>query len=261
MMKVMDDIRCVFYKVMLLSVLCTGCITNNYEEYYIDSLGEREMKSIHGDAPIILKKATTEDAVIDLMEDGYIPSGRCSFYGPYTPFSCAVDTAEKHGAALVLLDVRFRESRQYTSVMYLPSYSTTYLHGTANATAYGRGGAAHGYGSYSETATTTYMNAVPVQRNVDIYDHDAMFFKKVDTSGMYGVLWDVPPRLPTESLDAPIRIRVVAVFHGSEAEKQGIRRGAVVRTINGKPIRTRKDFAPFLSKTEEIKSMEVEYAR
>ena len=166
--------------IMTLLTLCVGCIVNNYEKFYVDSLAERELKSTHGDTPVILKTVTTENAVIDLIEDGYIPSGHCSFYGPYTPFSCAVDTAEKHGAALVLLDVRFRETKQYTSVMYLPSYSITHSHGTASATAIGPGGIAYGYGSYSAVATTTSMNAVPVQRDVDIYNHDAIFFKKVD---------------------------------------------------------------------------------
>ena len=110
--------------VLAVVLFCTGCVTNNYEKFYGDSCGEREIKSVHGDASVILKTATTEEDVIRLIEDGYVRSGTSSFYGPYTPPSCAADTAEKHGAALVLLDVRLKETNQHTSAMYLPSYSS-----------------------------------------------------------------------------------------------------------------------------------------
>ena len=240
---------------------CMGCITNNYETFYVASDSARSIRSVHGDAPVILKTVTTEEDVISLMEDGYIPAGVSSFHGPYTPFSCAVDTAEKHGAALVLLDIRFRETQQYTSVMYLPSYSTTYASGFANVTAFGHSGITYGSGTYSGSSTTTTMNAVPVHRNVDIYDHDAMFFKKIDTTSMYGVYWSIPKRLPTEKADAPIMVRILAVLHGSRAEKDGIRRGQIVRAINGVAIKTRADIAPYASNGKNIHKMEVEDAQ
>ena len=224
-----------------LLVSCTGCLTNNYEKFYVAFAEVHNIESTHGDAPVILKTVTTEDDVLDLIEEGYVPSGTSAFTGPYTPFSCAVDTAEKHGAALVLLDVRFRETQQYTSVMYLPSYSTTYGCG--------------------KTFHTTTMNAVPVRCDIDVYDHDAMFFKKVDVSKIYGALWHMPNRLPTEGEDAPVQVRVKAVFHGSRAEMQGIRRGQIVKSINGVAIRTRKDIAPFIADENLIKEMVVEDVR
>ena len=243
--------------IVVLLVSCTGCLTNNYEKYYVDSAEGRNLKSTHGDASVILKTATTEDDVLSIIEDGYVPSGTSSFSGRYTPFSCAVDTAKKHGAALVLLDVRFKETKQYTSVMFLPSYSTTYSSGAVNTTTYGSGGVSYGTGTYSGTSSTTTMNAVPVQREIDIYNHDAMFFKKIELSQTYGIKWFVPKRLPTEKSDSPILVRVLAVFHGTEAEKKGIKRGQIVKTINGIPIKTRQDIAPFLSNETVIKDVEV----
>ena len=235
----------------------SGCITNNYEKFYVDSEKDRTLRSVHGDAPVILKTVTTEEDVLRLMEDGYVAVGSSSFIGPYCPFSCAVDTAEKHDAALVLLDVRFKEKKQYTSVMYLPSYSFTYHSGTVSASAYGGGGYAYGTGTYSGTSTTTTLTAVPVQREKSIYNHDAMFFKKIDCGDRYGIVWHVPKRLPTENANSPIVVHVLAVVHGTPAEKKGIKRGQVVKSINGVPIITRKDIAPFIANKGIIREVEV----
>jgi len=237
-------------KILLCSVLSAccfcGCLTNHYETYYVDTEGARKVTSIHGAAPVIVKPTTTEEDVLRLMEDGYVASGVSSFYGPYTPMSLAVDTATKHGAALVLLDVRFKEEKQYTSVMYLPSFSTSYNSGTVHA-----GGKV---GNYSGTTTTTTMNAVPVQKSVEIYTHDAMYFKKADVSKIYGVRYWVPKRLPTDPIDGPIKVKVIAVVHGTRAERDGIKRGQIVKSINGVEIKTRKDLSLL---DGEIKKMEV----
>ena len=464
-------------------LLCMGCATNNYEKFYADSHDEREIKSVHGDASVILKTVTTEEDVIRLIEDGYVRSGTSSFYGPYTPFSLAVDTAEKHGAALVLFDVKLRGTNQNASVMYLPSYSTgaalspsvtmplgycpllqreydrtkqekdlaerkyeadrrarfsrkgsflwfrTYsldeeaakypdeesdphyyniLVGGANAAGEGftalsalpfgvfakgdnkelfRNGEVqeirnaieraakrgknvrvfgHSWGGATvaklapeypdipfyaldpvswtgvldeipknltiyhprgnddfdyprlaqilgrqwpiitkgEGKTVFYdgdhflglrpemnelnkrvrdartvaetnaqsvvqatacgslksakRNAVPAQGTVEVYDHDAMFFKKIDPSSVYGVYWNIPKRLPTEEDDAPIRVRILAVLHGSQAERDGIKHGQFVKAINGIAIKTRDDIIPYMNQMERIKKMEVE---
>lgn len=200
-------------------------------------------------SPVELRVATTEEDVLDLIEDGYVSVGCSSFTGPYTPMSLAVDTAERHGASLALLDIRYERTKQYTSVMFLPSYSSSYSWGSVST--------AHGRGTYSGTTTSTALNAVPVQREVEIYSHDAMFFRKIDTSRLYGVHLFVPRRLPTEKPDAPIRVRVMAVFHGTRAERDGIKRGQVVKSINGKDIRTRSDIAPFVNNPEIVERVEV----
>lgn len=236
-----------------VAVILSGCLTNYYDQNYVDLEGQDKMVSDHGRSPVQLKTATTEDAMLNLLEDGYVPVGYSSFYAPYTPMALAIDTAEDHGACLALLDIRFKENKQYTSVMYLPSYSTTYNRGFVNATAFGSGGVATAYGTYSGTSHTTTLNAVPVQRNVEIYSHDAMFFKKADLSKMYGVRWNVPNRLPTEKADEPIVVRIMAVLHGTQAERDGLKRGQIVKRVNGVDIKTRLDIAPFLNGTKVTK--------
>lgn len=99
----------------MLSLLCalSGCMSNHYEEYY------ESKNSPYYDAlkPITtpnqqveLKVATSEEDVINIIEDGYLPIGASSFWSPYNGMTCAVDTAEKHGAQLILLDIKFKET-------------------------------------------------------------------------------------------------------------------------------------------------------
>ena len=248
--------------IIVMASLFNGCLTNYYDKYYVDTQSDKIIESIHGNAPVEIRTATTEDDVLDLMEGGYVSIGHSSFIAPYTPLSLAVDTAEEKGAALVLADIRYKNTEQYTSVMYLPSTSTTYTHGHVRANAWRSGGGhAHVNGTYYGSSTTHTLNAVPVQRSRDIYSHDAMFFKKIDTTKLYGVNWFVPKRLPTEAADAPIQVRVLAVLRGSQAEKDGIKRGQIVKALNGVTINNRKDMAPFLDASAMITKMEVEDAK
>lgn len=230
----------------ICSMLLSGCLVNHYEIHYVDMDGSKKVKSIHGDTPVVLKTATTEEDVLRLMEDGYVSVGFSSFCRSYTPMSLAVDTAEKHGAALVLLDIRFKETKESTSVIYLPSISTTYHSGTINTS--------NGLGLYSGTSSTTTYNAMPVTTSVELYTHDAMFFKKVDVSKTYGVRYYAPKRLPTDPVDGPVQVRVIAVLHGTQAELDGIKRGQIIKAVNGVPIKTRKDL---ILLEGVIKNMEV----
>ena len=245
--------------IITIASLFEGCLTNHYDKFYVDTQGDKVIESIHGNAPVEIRTATTEDDVLSLIEDGYVSIGYSSFTAPYTPLSLAVDTAEEKGVALVLADIRYKNTEQYTSVMFLPSTSTTYTHGHMSANAWSSGGGyAHVNGTYSGSSTTHTLNAVPVQRSRDIYSHDAMFFKKIDTSKLYGVSWFVPKRLPTEAVDAPIQVRILAVLKGSQAERDGIKRGQIVKAINGVAINNRKDMAPFLDASTVITKVEVE---
>ena len=246
--------------VLFLLVALTGCMTNYYEEFYVskdcsyyDSLNAIE----DPDRQVALKIATSEEDVIDIIEDGYLPIGASSFCSSYIGMTCAVDTAEKHGAQLILFDIKFKETKNYTSVLFLPSTSTSYTYGTVNATAYGVGGPAYATGTYSGTTTTTTINAVPVQRSVDLYTHNALFFKKVSPKAFYGIVPFIPKRLPTESADAAVPVTILGVVHGSQAEADGYKRGQKIIAINGTPIRNRNSIAKFSNSISSIKSVEV----
>lgn len=249
-----------FFFLIGLGLSLAGCCTNRYEKFYVD-LAHGSTARGQKDAPVILKTPTTEDEVVAMIENGYEPIGLSAFSGLYTPFSLAVDTAEKHGADLVLLDIKYKTTETYTSIVYLPSYSTTSTYGTASATAYGGNGSmATVYGSYFGSSSTTTTNPMQVQRSVEIYTHDAMFYRKVDVEGRYGVVWYIPKRLPDESVDAPIKVRIMAVFRGSQADKDGVKHGQFVKKINGVEIRTRNDMRPFFD-DRNVKTLEVVNAK
>ena len=242
---------------LVLAAVCSGCLSNHYENYYADM--DRKYAGTKGieKEQVELRPVTTEDDVLNLIESGYVAIGKSAFTARYTPLYLAVETAQEHGADLVLYDIRFKETKQYTSVMYLPSTTTSYTYGNANVYSHGH----TAYGTYSGTTTSTTMEAVPVQREVDIYDHDTMFFKKIDCSNQYGVRFYLPDRLPGESVDVPIVVHVLAVVKGSKAERDGIKRGGIVKKINGIEIIDRKSITPFLDFNAAIESMEVSYEK
>ena len=233
--------------ILILTALA-GCMTNHYEEYYVsrDNFYFEALDAVtQPNESVVLKIATSEEDVINIIEEGYLPIGVSSFLSDYNGMTCAVDTAEKHGAQLVLFDIKFKETKNYTSVLLLPSTSTSYTYGTV------------GDRTYSGTITTTTMNAVPVQRSVDLYNHNALFFKRVDPKAFYGIVPFIPKRLPTESADAIVPVTILGVVHGSQAEADGFKRGQKITAINGTPISNRKSIAPFSNSITTIKSVEV----
>ena len=233
---------------ILILIVLTGCMTNYYEEFYVsrnNSYFEALDAIAQPDESVVLKIATSEEDVVNIIEEGYLPIGVSSFLSDYNGMTCAVDTAEKHGAQLILFDIKFKETKNYTSVLFLPSTTTSYTYGTI------------GTRPYSGTITTTTMNAVPVQSSVDLYSHNALFFKKVDPKAFYGIVPFIPKRLPTESADAVVPVTVLGVLHGSQAEADGFKRGQKITAVNGTTISNRKSIAPFSSSITTIKSVEV----
>ena len=233
---------------LLILIAITGCMTNHYEEHYVsrdNSYLDALDAIMQPNDSVALKIATSEEDVINIIEEGYLPIGVSSFLSDYNGMTCAVDTAEKHGAQLILFDIKFKETKNYISVLFLPSTSTSYTYDTI------------GTRSYSGTTTTTTMNAVPVQSSVDVYNHNALFFKKVDPKAFYGIVPFIPKRLPAESADAIVPVTILGVVHGSQAEADGFKRGQKITTINGTTISNRKSIAPFSNSITTIKSVEV----
>ena len=166
---------------MTALALASGCITNYYGQYYVDVNGAIPEKPLQKSETVVLRKVIAENDVEKVKQEGYELIGASSFSGPYTPLSCAVDTAREKGASLVLTDIRFKETKQALSMMYVPSYTTIHHYGYDYGWGYGhRGGWYSGYRPFAGTTTVTSMNAVPVQTNVDIYSHEVMFFRRAN---------------------------------------------------------------------------------
>lgn len=59
-----------------------GCLTNYYEQYYVDTVGQMKTAPAPDVQSVELKIATTEEDVLNLIEDGYASIGYSSFYRP-----------------------------------------------------------------------------------------------------------------------------------------------------------------------------------
>ncbi len=248
-----------FFVVVLLGMLFfSGCFVNHYEKNYIpheSDLAQQFPENRRGDVELAV--VTTENGVMQCIEAGYIPLGTASFSEMHCPWYFAIEQAEDVGADLVLLEERYSHTVKRPSVIFLPSYHTTYISGSVNASAYGTYGFGSAYGTYSGTSTTTTINAQVVEVSVKIFQQDALFLRKIDTDSFYGALFDVPQRLPDEPIDKRITVSIFAVVKGSRAAKAGVKRGQRVVGINGVPITTYKSIEPFLKDLKSIRSIEV----
>lgn len=236
----------------------SGCFTNYYKEHYIPHENEL-LQQFSGESQgnVQLALVTTEKGVMKCIEAGYIPLGTASFAEMHCPWFFAIEQAEDVGADLVLLEERFSHTTKRPSVIFLPSYSTTYHSGSASVSSYGTGGYGTAYGTYSGTSTQTTISAQHVEVPVQIFQQDALFLRKGNYGSFYGALLDVPQRLPDEPFDKRINVSVFAVLKGSAADKDGLKQGQRVAKINGVPVTTYKSIEPFLKDMKSIRSVEV----
>ena len=149
------------------AVALAGCCTNHYGEFYAEldvPDGRPSGKEVE------LRAMVSPDEVKALTDAGYVMIGHSSFQGPYEPLSLAIDVAEERGADLVLANVVYRETKEYQTIEYVPSYSTYYSFG------YGHG---RRHGPRAGSTTVTTYTPVQATRQVAIYNHDAMFFARV----------------------------------------------------------------------------------
>ncbi len=241
-MKSRSRTLCIF-AVPALLFLFTGCITNHYSRNYVSAeilSGKNHKQSKESRGRVVLRlsvAATNEDAESefkDFIEDGYVFLGSSVFSGEHCPWSFAIDQAKKVKADLVLL----RENFMGVGVALVPSYSS----GTINAFSYGN---THS-GSYFGAKTTSNTNAGSYSRKVDVFKRQALFFgRQTPASSFYGAFLDIPKYLPGDEDSAPVTVTVWAVLKDSRARKDGLRRGDVVESINGRVIKQWRDLRPF----------------
>ena len=71
---------------LLILIALTGCMTNYYEEYYVsrdNSYFDALDAIVQPNESVALKIATSEEDVIDIIEEGYLPIGVSSFLSDY----------------------------------------------------------------------------------------------------------------------------------------------------------------------------------
>ena len=200
-----------------------------------------------------IRPVTTENGVLTAMEHGFLPIGTATFTGAHCPWSCAIDVAEEVRADLILMDETFEREGPRPSVIFLPSYSHSYSSGTV----YNTRNTAYNTSSYCASSSTTTLSAVPIEVHVNFFKQSALFMRKGNFSRFYGAILYQPPHLPDEAANAEIPVTILAILRGSQAEKDGLRRGARVARINGSPITTRQSYLPFQKAPQSIRTIEV----
>ncbi len=234
------------------SFLIQGCIPNHFEDYYqsYDATLFQHFGSIP-EEHITLRPVYTEDNVIDCLEDGYLTLGISTFTDTHCPWVKAIDHAETVGATLVLIDEQYKTTKRETSVIFLPMTQYSYTSGTIY-NSYG------GTSRYSGTVQTTTMQPISYDYEVPVYEQTAMFLKKGDFRDYYGVLLYTPKLLPGETPDRECRTTILAVLKGSQAERDGLKRGQRVVKINDTAIQTYRDIQTFTQNPKSIRSVEVQ---
>ena len=223
--------------VFFVTLFLVGCATNRYEEKYtVISNGDYVSSSkTPKQIEIITKKQLNEL----MRDDNYVLIGKSSFYDNYIPRTFAIDCAKKHGASLVAFELGNAEIVEYDSIDYVPTTSTTYF-----------------YGDVQGTATTHGSVPVPVKKHEICFSQTAYFFAEREYNNSFGISFQLPENVPGNKNTT---VRVLAVKKGSQAEKLGIKKNDIVKTINGETVSSPDVVLPYIKGTKTINTIKVSH--
>jgi hypothetical protein len=226
-----------FLFTILGAFLLVGCGTNRYEEHYsVISVGDYTSSK---EQPKLIEIANKKQLNSLKNNGNYILIGKSDFFDIYTPRTLAIDCAKKHGASLVALELGKGEIIEYDAIKHVSTTSTTYF-----------------YGDIQGTATTYGSTPVVVKEHMLCYPQTAYFFAKREFSNSFGVSFQLPENIPGNKDKT---VRVLAVQKGSQAEKSGIKKNDIVKSINGETISSPDDVIPYIKGTKIIKTIKVSH--
>ena len=232
-----------------LAFILASCESNKYEEYY-SVISDPECRSLQ-EEPIIIEIISKKQLNELMQDDRYVLIGESEFRDFYYPRTYAIDCAKKHGASLIAVECGKPEIIEYDSVDYIPTTSTTYHSGSLyDSSYYG------GYYNYSGTSTTYGSTPIAVKRYKTYYPQTGYFFAKKKNNNAFGITFQLPENIPGVN---DTSIRVLSVKKGSQAEKLGIRKNDVVKSINGQTISSPNDVLPYINGTKTIKKIKVSH--
>ena len=205
----------------------------------------------------VFASAETQPEIIELTSlkeldewesKGYCITGTSSFYALWTPRTFAVDCARKYGASVILVFYETGGTEHKSMIVNMPTTSTTYHNGCVSTP--------NGMVTYSGRSTTE--SSVPIAINYDeqYYYQYAYFLAKRKNINSFGAFFKFPENIPGNTDQ---QLRIAAVITGSPAFKQGIRKGNVVKKINGCSIQNTLDAKDFINGAKEINSIEVSH--
>ena len=228
---------CLMYNVLFILFVCSCANQNKYEEKY-SVVTDAEI--ISTDVPPKQMEIITKKQLNELMRnDNYILIGKSYFYDSYIPRTFAIDCAKKHGATLIAFELGKAEIIEYDSIDYVPTTSTTYF-----------------YGDVQGTATTHGSVPIAVKKHEICFPQTAYFFAERKYNNSFGISFQLPENVPGNKKTT---VRVLAVKKGSQAEKLGIKKNDVVKTINGETISSPNDVIPYIKGTKTINTIKVSH--
>lgn len=170
------DLRLLLVAALLMS-LGTGCrfAVNRYLTTFEATEYPFDTPPRVSDAPVRLIVSSSPTDIQQLTDAGYEQFGSSIFAAPYTSMTDVVDAAREVGASAVVCGIRYKETMKYSDVDYLPVTAVTYSYAPRRRR---HGGFWMGVRSH----VTTIWDPVIVERNVDIYDHEALFFRRKEAA-------------------------------------------------------------------------------
>lgn len=222
-----------FTFLLLLAALLTGC-ANGYSQFYRPNPGLANftvpIMPFSGEPRLSASSGDPSRDVRDMYEQGYALAGVSDFVGPAANQSGAVSQAKKVGAAVVLLSSKYQNTVTGAMPLTLPTATTSFSSGTANA--YGSGGFATG--NYSGTTTTYGTQTTYIPYSVDKYDQVALYFVPLERKG-FGVLVNSLTDEQRHDLGTNQAVEIIAVRTESPAFRADILPGDMLVLVGSTP--------------------------
>jgi membrane-associated protease RseP (regulator of RpoE activity) len=222
--------------------LC-ACAVNGFDKFYLAAprYESARVEPFTGEPAIYSYSSDPKADILRAQEDGYLPLGTSSFYGPSNTMTKnqLVAQAKKVGASLVLVHSQYKDTLSgvvpYT-VANPTQVSTVNTTGTVNA--YGSGGYATGTYSGQSTimtpgGTTTYALPYSVNRN----DVVATFWAHQDPRSIrLGIVYVPLPDAVRTKLQRNTGVFTAGIIRGTPAFNANILREDVILKMGGEDV-------------------------
>jgi hypothetical protein len=243
---------------LLLLPTLGGCSLNPFTHHYVSLVDDLPPGTVDRMTPpdpeptlLLVDPDDVAPTHQRLRENGFVQVGAAAFRGGQPSRSGLRSQARRAEADAAVWTSKYSHTATGTSTTYVyqPGRSSTSFHqGTAQASAYGSGGYATGFGSYSGSTTTrTQGTLVPRQQNwsVAIHDHGATFWRRTRPGILGASVRDIPSEIRGR-LGRNTGAYVELVVNDGPAFHANLLTGDVIVSIEGRTINSPADLTAAL---------------
>lgn len=123
--------------ILLVTVIISGCTTNQFKENYNDeglNLLKKSPKKVQ-----LIETTNLQGKVLQYADKGYMVLGSSHFESEWEGRTKALSWAKKIGATLVIIGSQQVGTQEHQYTLAIPQVNTTYHQGTINTTEYNSG--------------------------------------------------------------------------------------------------------------------------